>query len=55
MTYLGESLFELALLEIPGMALASPSAFVNVGCVHRTGCDFIRQHEGQQTGQSEGG
>jgi len=39
---LRESLFELALLNVPGMALASPGPFVDIGRVHRPGCDFIR-------------
>jgi len=50
MTYLGERFFELALLNIPGMALAGPRAFVSIARVHGPGCDFIRQHEGQQAG-----
>lgn len=50
MTNLGESLFELALLDVPRMALTSPGAFVGVGRVHRSCSNFIRQHEGQQAG-----
>ena len=50
MTCLGERFFELALLDIPGVTLASPRALVGVARVHGPGCDFIRQHEGQQAG-----
>jgi len=50
MTYLGKRIFELALLNVPRVTLTSPSTFVSIGCVHRPGSDFIRQHEGQQAG-----
>lgn len=48
MSHLGKRFFELALLNIPRVALTSPSTFVSIGSVHRPGSDFVGQHEGQQ-------
>ena len=48
--YLGKCFFELALLDVPGVALTSPGAFVSIGRVHGPGCNLIRHHERQQAG-----
>lgn len=48
--YLGERLLELALLDIPRVALTGPGTFVRIGRVHGPGCNLIRHHEGQQAG-----
>jgi len=47
---LGERFFELALLNVPRVALTSPGAFISVGRVDGPGGNFIRHHEGQQAG-----
>lgn len=49
-TYLGECLFELALLNVPRVTLTSPGTFVSVGGVDGPGGNFVRHHEGQQAG-----
>ena len=46
MAYLRKRFLELALLNIPRVALTSPGALVSIGGVHGSGSDFIRQHEG---------